>query len=228
MSGQAGQTSQSGKKEKAKGCFPCGFSCACGCIFFVVLLVIAIVSYFFIIRPFLEKVQEKPSLPQSPPVTREDRWTLNDKIALLGSSTIQLHLSPGEFNALLAKFSPVPAMGFAAVKSFSIFGENKVVFILEGSGFWLHSICIIAEWEGAKSDNQPSVTLSGFQVNSFVFPSRLLKYVKLWYVDGYLKKTIGYTVDELNSSEYKIRFDSKGISIEGNFSEMFKKNVVRK
>ena len=53
--------------------------------------------------------------------TKEDRKTLEEKLAKarISSSSSSIDLTPGEVNALLGQFKPLPAMGLVIDKAWS-------------------------------------------------------------------------------------------------------------
>lgn len=128
------------------GCFSCGCGCGCGIVLFLLpfLFVAGIVAWH--LGPIWADLRAKPSLPETIPVTREDRDRLETKLAAWtvasASGVATLELTLPEANALLSRFNPPPFKGLVIEKVQLVSGAPKPKLLISGSGFWFPDLLI--------------------------------------------------------------------------------------
>jgi len=130
----------------SSGCTSCG--CGCGCGFFLFLLPFLIFAGVVVwhLGPIWSDLRAKPSIPETVPVTREDRDRLDEKLRAWSiasaSEAASLELTLPEANALLSRFHPPPFSGVVIEKVQLISGAPKPKLLVIGSGFWFTDFVI--------------------------------------------------------------------------------------
>lgn len=128
------------------GCTSCSCGCGCGCFLFLLPFLVLAGIIVWYVGPAWADLRAKPSIPETIPVTREDRDRLDDKLRAWtiasASEAASLELTLPEANALLSRFHPPPFSGLVIDKVQLISGAPKPKLLVTGSGFWFTDLVI--------------------------------------------------------------------------------------
>jgi len=147
-----------------------------------------VVAAIFLL-PQLTEPPASSSLPRPAEITREDRWSLQDKLAAAvqqaGSGPLRLDLTLPEFNALLGRAEPRPAAGFALTRAWAYPDADRLHFVLEGSGFWQRRLTL----EIVLANPTAPQRLALIRFNEHAIPDRLVhlighRWIERWLADG--------------------------------------------
>ena len=174
------------------------------------LLVAGVCRRVWVILPFL---RAEPSLPSFAPAGQSERWALNEKLGRIasGATQLRLELTPGELNALLARFSPLPTMGFVPSRCRALVQKDSVIVAFEGSGFWLRSLTLVTEW--GLQDGK--TTFKRVIFNKWQPAQPWMKSGTQWYVERYLQTVAPFSVDGILPTGYTMKREQDHIILAG-------------
>ncbi len=218
----AGSPRPGSPPAKSPGCL---VGCGCGCVFPLLLAVLGAILFFWVLDPVLAGLRATPSLPEVPRPQREDRWNLADKLRGLTApeptgAAPSLDLTPGEANALLARWSPVPARGFAMVRASLIPGQNGAIILLQGSGFSMRSVSFVieiaADTPGAVAYRVRRILVNGLETSPATGDwtwSLVRAHFETW-----VPRVLGWSLAELNGGRLRVMFAPDRITLAGDFT----------
>jgi hypothetical protein len=102
-------------------------------------------AFLWWVSPVVDGLRTQPVLPKVSAPTREDRLSLEAKLAGLASATgrFSLELTPAECQSWLRTWRPQPAAGMALERFSFLPGKGKGTIIAEGSGLGMAQLSII-------------------------------------------------------------------------------------
>ncbi|HNW36915.1 MAG TPA: hypothetical protein PKM25_18385 [Candidatus Ozemobacteraceae bacterium] len=206
----------SGKKNSSgfglRGCLSCF---GCGCAFPLIFIIVLAIAAIFFLPQFSEPSSRPASLPKPVDVTREDRWSLQDKLAAARSQPgmISLRLTQPEFNALLSRVELKPAAGFALTKVWSFPSRDGLSFVLEGSGFWMRRLFVVLQFTTPPEGRR----MTNMVFNDHPIPEKLIRTVGIAWLERWLKDSAGIDVHIEGPSEYTVTVASDDVILTGPF-----------
>jgi hypothetical protein len=195
-------------------------------VFPLLLAILGALLFFWVLDPVLAGLRTAPTLPEIPRPQREDRWSLADKLRALAApppspgTASTLDLTPGEANALLARWSPVPARGFALARASLLPRDNGAIILLQGSGFGMRSLSfaldIESEAPGAGVHRVRRILVNGLETSPATggWTWRVVRH----HFEAWLPRALGWTVDELNGGRLRAIFSPDRITLTGDFT----------
>lgn len=204
------KSSDSGTKWR--GCLSC---VGCGCaIPLACLALLAAVAVFFLPQ-FSGTTSRDAHLPTPVGITREDRWSLQDKLAAAASqgSAMKLDLTLPELNLLLSRIDVNPAVGFALNRTWAFLSSDTLSIVLEGSGFWMRRLNVVLHLESAAR----GFRIAGMRFAGYDIPEPVLRRVGIPWLERWLSGATGVTLDLNAQTEYGFSIASDIITLTGPF-----------
>ena len=205
------------KGKQGSGCLPsCGCFCGCWTVLFLLILVVAGGFLYVFGWPFWKALRTTPQFPETPRIVSTDRESLEERLVQWQSAGPEgsIELTPGEANALLARFRPVPARGLLIEHLWVVPEEGKGSLLAEGSGFFCKRLSMACEFGNFQSTDN-GWSLNGWQMNAWVEKSKTGLQLGRRFLDEYLQATAGKELNQLLAGIRKIEFHADRIRIEG-------------
>jgi len=211
---------QSKPAPPKKGSSGCGLrGClsflGCGCVFPLIFIVILGIAAIFLLPSLSAPSSGPSSLPKPVEISREDKWSLQDKLKTAASQPdpIKLNLTLPEFNALLSRVDLKLAAGFALTKAWSFPSQDGLSLVLEGSGFWMRRLSVVLQFATPPEGRR----LKKMLFNEHPVPERLMRGVGIPWLERWLKDSAGIDVHIEGPSEYTVTIASDEIALAGPF-----------
>lgn len=208
--GSASTSRSTSSGSGLRGCLSCF---GCGCVIPVVglgLLVVA--AIFFLPRQFGTSSGDSP-LPRPIEITREDRWSLQDKLkgAASQGNVMRLELTLPELNLLLSRIDLKPAAGFALNRVRAYISSNIPCLVLEGSGFWMRRLSIVLHLETTSR----GCRIARMQVNGHHLPELLVRKAGIPWLERWLNGAAGIPISLSEQTEYSLSVASDVVTLTG-------------
>ncbi|NLI75681.1 MAG: hypothetical protein GX442_04470 [Candidatus Riflebacteria bacterium] len=199
----------------------CLLGCGFGCVFLLLALLVAGVVFFWVVDPLITGLRTRPSLPEAPRPDREDRWNLADKVrrfAATGTAApgATLDLTAGEANALLQRWAPIPARGFALDHAWILPETDKAILVLQGSGFWMRSLSFAVEL-AATAPGGPSYKVERLLVNGLQLNDGWLFALARSHLAAWVLATTGLSPTDLEGGRLRVSFGPGRVVLSGDF-----------
>lgn len=193
-----------------RGCLSCfGCGCAFPAIGLVILVVVAVL--------FMPRLSGNldPALQKTVEITREDRWSLKDKLAAaaLQENGMKLELSLPELNLLLSRIDLKPAAGFALNRVRAYTSNTTLSLVLDGSGFWMRRLNIVLHLETGSG----RCRIARMQFNGYQLPELLLRRAGIPWLERWLNGAADIVTRLDEQTEYNFSVASDVIILEGPF-----------
>ncbi|HEY9071588.1 MAG TPA: hypothetical protein VIV61_15110 [Candidatus Ozemobacteraceae bacterium] len=199
-----------------RSCLSC---LGCGCIFPAIFIVGLVIAAIFLLPQFTEPPATS-AIPRPPEITREDRWSLQDKLTAAmqeaGSGPLRLDLTLPEFNALLGRADPRPAAGFALTHAWAYSAADRLQFVLEGSGFWQRRLTLEIDLANPTAPQR----LSGIRFNEHAVPDRLVRLIGPRWIERWLADGLGINIRPNTPTSCDIAIASDVVILTGVFPRL--------
>lgn len=197
---------------KWRGCLSC---VGCGCAIPLALLALLAAVAIFFLPQFSGAESRDANLPKPVGITREDRWSLQDKLAAAASqgTVMKLDLTLPELNLLLSKIDVNPAAGFVLNRTWAFLSSDTLSIVLDGSGFWMRRLNVVLHLTSAAR----GFRIAGMRFAGYDIPEPVLRRVGIPWLERWLSRAAGVTVDLDAQTEYGFSIASDIITLTGPF-----------
>ncbi|MBP7636221.1 hypothetical protein KBA41_18785 [Candidatus Ozemobacteraceae bacterium] len=195
-----------------RGCLSC---VGCGCVIPLACLALLVAAAIFFLPQFSGATSRDAVLPRPVEITREDRWSLQDKLAAAPAqgAVMKLDLTLPELNLLLSKIDVKPAAGFALNRTWAFLSSGTLSIVLDGSGFWMRKLNVVLHLESAAR----GFRIAGMRFAGYDVPGFVLQRVGVPWLERWLGGAAGITVDLNAQTEYGFSIVSDIITLTGPF-----------
>gem|GEM_PF-2922081 len=195
-----------------RGCLSC---VGCGCVIPLACLALLVAAAIFFLPQFSGSSSRDAHLPRPVEITREDRWSLQDKLAAASAqgTVMKLDLTLPELNLLLAKIDVKPAAGFVLNRAWAFLSSDTLSIVLDGSGFWMRKLNVVLQLESAAR----GFRIAGMRFVGYDVPEPFLRRVGVPWLERWLYGAAGVPVDLNAQTEYGLSIASDIITLTGPF-----------
>ncbi len=195
-----------------RGCLSC---LGCGCVIPLACLALLAIAAIFFLPQFTGSTSREANLPKPVEITREDRWSLQDKLAATPAqgAVMKLDLTLPELNLLLSKIDVKPAAGFVLNRAWAFLSSGTLSIVLDGSGFWMRKLSVVLLLESASR----GFRIAGMRFAGYDVPGPVLRRVGVPWLERWLAGAAGVATDLNAQTEYGFSIASDIITLTGPF-----------